>query len=504
MPSPTCEISEDGDPYVATTNGVDVTAATEIIIRLTSGSGVTSWGISCIGTDETQVAATVTSGLDIDTTLKTATFTSPAAGTCLIFQSVVNGGVDNNGITQASYTTTFAIHTLTAGGDRVAAFNETTESNSSVGWTEKVNAAIRGIGSGGVPELPIASAVGQTLVCTVTGDPSTYVAGALNLADTDAVTGTLPVGNGGTGITALGSGVATFLGTPSSANLAAAVTGETGSGALVFGTGPTISTALLTSSPVLTTPWLPDSNASHHYKTVVSDLAADRNVTWPLLTTDDTLVFLAHAGVLTNKTINGALINNPNVTDLWLIDSAVNSYYKFVVSDLAADRNITLPVLLSDDTFVFQDHIQTLVGKTLTSPTLGGTPVISATAITATGNARGRVYSNIANVQTTDATVTSLFTWTILDEAVTLVTYEGGACLSTAADTAAYVRRIKFKCDGGSVTAGTVEATFTDESSSTWDCTIDNSTTTGRVRVTGAAVTIDHAGVISRLEVSHA
>ncbi len=45
-----------------------------------------------------------------------------------------------------------------------------------------------------------------------------------------------------TGVSGLGADVATFLGTPSSANLAAAVTGETGSGALVFGTTPTIST----------------------------------------------------------------------------------------------------------------------------------------------------------------------------------------------------------------------------------------------------------------------
>lgn len=49
-----------------------------------------------------------------------------------------------------------------------------------------------------------------------------------------------------TGISGLGSGVATFLATPSSANLASAVTGETGSGALVFGTSPTIATPVLT------------------------------------------------------------------------------------------------------------------------------------------------------------------------------------------------------------------------------------------------------------------
>jgi hypothetical protein len=52
------------------------------------------------------------------------------------------------------------------------------------------------------------------------------------------LTGTLPVANGGTGITSLGTGVATFLGTPSSANLASAVTNETGSGNLVFATQP--------------------------------------------------------------------------------------------------------------------------------------------------------------------------------------------------------------------------------------------------------------------------
>jgi hypothetical protein len=55
----------------------------------------------------------------------------------------------------------------------------------------------------------------------------------------------LPVANGGTGLTAFGSGVATWLGTPSSANLAAALTDETGSGAAVFATSPTLVTPAL-------------------------------------------------------------------------------------------------------------------------------------------------------------------------------------------------------------------------------------------------------------------
>lgn len=48
-----------------------------------------------------------------------------------------------------------------------------------------------------------------------------------------------------TGVSGLGASVATFLATPSSANLAGAVTDETGSGALVFGTSPTLVTPAL-------------------------------------------------------------------------------------------------------------------------------------------------------------------------------------------------------------------------------------------------------------------
>lgn len=48
-----------------------------------------------------------------------------------------------------------------------------------------------------------------------------------------------------TGVAGLAAGIATFLATPSSANLATAVTDETGSGALVFATSPTLVTPAL-------------------------------------------------------------------------------------------------------------------------------------------------------------------------------------------------------------------------------------------------------------------
>jgi len=49
-----------------------------------------------------------------------------------------------------------------------------------------------------------------------------------------------------TGVSGLGTGVATFLATPSAANLASAVTEETGSGNLVFATSPTVNNPTIT------------------------------------------------------------------------------------------------------------------------------------------------------------------------------------------------------------------------------------------------------------------
>ena len=72
-------------------------------------------------------------------------------------------------------------------------------------------------------------------------------AGYAAYGDTTAnFTGTLQEG-GSNVVTAgdLGTNVATFLGTPSSANLASAVTDETGSGALAFATSPTFVTPAL-------------------------------------------------------------------------------------------------------------------------------------------------------------------------------------------------------------------------------------------------------------------
>ncbi len=143
-PDPTCTVNA-----TATTNGVDVTASSTVTIALVDTAGVKQWNLSCINTDETNVAATVTAGLTINLVNKTATFTAPAAGSALIFQSKVNNGRNADGTPNPTLTTTFGVYVLTATSLRVGAFGEKTEGSATFGWVVKVNNMIRNATLGG-------------------------------------------------------------------------------------------------------------------------------------------------------------------------------------------------------------------------------------------------------------------------------------------------------------------------------------------------------------------
>jgi hypothetical protein len=113
------------------------------------------------------------------------------------------------------------------------------------------------------------------------------------------VTG-LPVA---TGISGLGTGVATFLATPSSANLAAALTDEAGSGTVAF-----------TTSPTFVTPALGVATATSINGTTIPE-------TKTLVVTTDKLNVLAStssselAGIISDETGTGALVfaNTPTL-----------------------------------------------------------------------------------------------------------------------------------------------------------------------------------------------
>jgi hypothetical protein len=101
-----------------------------------------------------------------------------------------------------------------------------------------ISTGVSGLGTGVATSLAVN--VGSTGAPVVNGG----VLGTPSSGTLTNATG-LPIG---TGVSGLGTGVATFLATPSSANLAAALTDETGTGSAVFATSPTLVT------PVLGTP----------------------------------------------------------------------------------------------------------------------------------------------------------------------------------------------------------------------------------------------------------
>jgi hypothetical protein len=108
-----------------------------------------------------------------------------------------------------------------------------------------------------ITALPVATAAATTDVLPIVqGGTTKQVTNALLFTNSTMVTpvlgtpasGTLTNCTGlpvATGVSGLGTGIATFLATPSSANLRTALTDETGTGSAVFATTPTLVTPVI-------------------------------------------------------------------------------------------------------------------------------------------------------------------------------------------------------------------------------------------------------------------
>jgi hypothetical protein len=68
---------------------------------------------------------------------------------------------------------------------------------------------------------------------------------------------------------------------------------------------------------------------------------------------------------LTSKTLTSPTITSPVITTPQINDTSANHQYVFAVSELTADRTVTLPLLTDNDTFVFAEFQQTLNNKTI-------------------------------------------------------------------------------------------------------------------------------------------
>jgi hypothetical protein len=186
-----------------------------------------------------------------------------------------------------------------------------------------------------------------------------------------------------TGVSGLGTGVATLLATPSSANLAAAITDETGSGSLVFAT-----------SPSLTTPTIGGGGANFSGSVSgttnlrASSAAGTTTITLPAVT--GTVVTTGDTGTVTSTMIADGTIVNADINATAAI--AVSKLAASTISGITLGNNLnslTISTGLSgtsyngssavtiaiDSTVATLTGTQTLTNKTvnLTSNTLTGT-----------------------------------------------------------------------------------------------------------------------------------
>jgi hypothetical protein len=149
----------------------------------------------------------------------------------------------------------------------------------------------------------------------------------------------------------------------------------------------------------------------------------------------------------------------------------------------------TLDLVGTAPEFTLSDPVNINGKTTITQATLGNA-VLQLTSTATNDDPTELVYQNRA--ATTDATVTTLHTFTIPSTTTymietTVIARRTGGVSGTAEDGAAYIRRTVVKNVSGTATIiGTVQDAFTAEDQAGWDCTIDVTGATARVRITGA------------------
>ena len=221
------------------------------------------------------------------------------------------GAVQLENSTSSTSTTTAAVPASVKAAYDLAAGKAST-SNKLSDFAATTSAELAGVISDETGTGALVFANSPTLVTPALGTPSS--------ATLTNATG-LPIS---TGVSGLGTGVATFLATPSSANLISAVTDETGTGALVFANTPTLVTpnigAATGTSLVLSGDLTVNGTTTTINSTTLS--VDDKNIELGSVTTPSDAT--ADGGGITLKGATDKTINWVDATDAWTLSEHVN------------------------------------------------------------------------------------------------------------------------------------------------------------------------------------
>jgi hypothetical protein len=443
----------------ATVQAPAVAGTTTITLPSATGTLATLAGTETL-TNKTLTSPTLTApvlGTPASVTLTNATGLPLTSGVTGILLGA-NGGT---GVDNGTKTITLGGN-LTTSGAFATTLTATADSNVTLPTTGTLATLA------GTETLTNKTLTSPTLTAPVLGTPAS---GTLTNA-----TG-LPIA---TGVSGLGTGIATALATPSSVNILAAVTDETGTGALVFATSPT-----------LVTPTLGVATA-----TSINGLTP----------TAQTTGFTIAGGSTTSKTLTvsgDATVSGTNTGDQTTITGNAGTATKLAtarkINTVDFDGSADITVTAAAGTLTGTSLNSTVTGSSLTSVgTLTNLTVTNAIAGSITGNAATvTTNANLTGPITSSGNTTSVASQTgtgtkfVMDTSPTLVTPTLGVATATSVNGLTPTAL----ATGFTIAGGTTSKTLTVSG----DATVSGTNTGDQTTITGNAGTATKLATVRKI-----